>query len=122
MIAAVGSAGRPEATRNRARKVLRKRLEHACSQPALRLLIHGEPGRQIVGHGAPCDAVSQHLTQAVKQLAQRMLTLRRAFVHERQIGRNQRLFFVADIGRIRFANRSHPILLSQPATKVHNTL
>ena len=52
-------------------QILRKRFEDPRRQPTLRLLIHGEPRRQIIGHGAPSCAVTQHVAQAVESLAQR---------------------------------------------------
>jgi len=51
-------------------QVLRKRLEDTRRQPTLRLLLHGEPGRQIIGHGAPSYAVTQYVAQAVEKLTQ----------------------------------------------------
>ncbi len=50
-------------------------LEHANGQSALSLLVDCCPGRQVVGHGPPRDAVADDIAQAVEQLAERVQAL-----------------------------------------------
>src|SRR5665213_819223 len=57
-------------------QVLRQRLKTSRRQPALRLLIHRRPGRKIVRHGAPGNAVSDDVAQGVEQLPQGVVALR----------------------------------------------
>lgn len=82
-------------------------LEAAGVEPALRLLVDGRPGWQVVGHPAPGRPRLDDVAQAVEHLAQGVFALVRLFRQERQIGCDQRPFFVRDIGGVGFASRGH---------------
>jgi hypothetical protein len=105
-------------------QVLSQRLETSCRQPALGLLIHSSPRRKVVWHGAPGNAVADHVAKGVEQLVQGVLTLRRCLGHQGDIRDNQLPFIIADIRRIGLARRgrTHPSPLSLRFIKLHNTL
>lgn len=81
-------------------QVVDQTLEAAGPQPALRLVIHGVPGRQIVGHRAPSHAVAHDVAQPVEHLPQTVLTLVGGLGQQRQVRGDQRPFFIADIGGV----------------------
>ena len=58
-------------------QVIHQCLEATRHQPALRLLIHCRPGRQIIGHPPPRRACLHDAAQVVEHFAQIMLTLAR---------------------------------------------
>ena len=47
-------------------EILGKRFNSTCSKLALRLLVNSRPGWQIVGHGAPRNAVTDDVAKAIK--------------------------------------------------------
>jgi hypothetical protein len=64
-------------------------VEDARLEQALRLLMHGVPGREVIGHHAPGDAAADDVAQRVEDLPQGMLALGCVFAHERQIRRDK---------------------------------
>src|SRR6202012_3901804 len=56
-------------------KILRQGLKAAGRQPALRLLVDRRPGRKIMRHGAPGDAVAADRGWRVEAVPQRVLAL-----------------------------------------------
>jgi len=109
-------------------------LEHVSLQPALHLLIHRMPRRQVVGHHAPLHtgahdvalgghdvALGGHdVAQAIEHLAQGALPLRGVFRHQGQVGRHKRPFVVVYVTQIGFSRHALSILYS--GLKVHNRL
>jgi hypothetical protein len=86
-------------------QVMDEVFEHARAQPALRLLIDGGPGRQVVRQQAPLRAGAHDPAQAIEDLAQGVLALRGVFRHQRQVGGHQGPFLVTHIARIGCAVR-----------------
>src|SRR5262245_14461053 len=78
-------------------------FKDAGLQPALALLVHRVPGRQVMGHQTPRRARSDQPTQAVEDLPQAMLALGSIFGYEGQIGGYQSPFFIANITGVGFA-------------------
>jgi signal transduction histidine kinase len=84
-----------------AAQVLGHRVEHARRDPPLRLLVHGRPRRQVVGHHPPSLAAAHDVTHAVEYLAQVVLTLRGVLGHERQVGRHEVPLLVRHVAGVR---------------------
>jgi hypothetical protein len=78
-------------------QVLGQHLEAAGGQPALRLLVDRRPWRQVIGHPPPWRTGLDDVAQAVEDLAQGVLTLASLLAYQRQVGRNQRPLFIADV-------------------------
>ncbi len=115
------------ATSRRARRcaqVLRQLLETSRCQPALRLLTHGRPRREVVRHGAPGDAVAHHLAQVIERPPHGTLTLRRRLRHQRRIRDNRRPFLVADLRRAGLARwrEGDPSSSTPSLAEMHNSL
>src|SRR5215475_9397921 len=62
-------------------QIMDESLKNFCLEPSLRLLINNIPRRQIVRHHAPRRSGADDPSQAVKNLAQGMLTLWSVFGH-----------------------------------------
>ncbi len=82
-----------------------------ASQPALCLLIHRRPRRQVVRHEPPRGPRLHDEPQAVEHLPQVVVTLARTLPQQRQIRRNQRPFL---IGHVRWIGAAIQAL--QPTT------
>jgi hypothetical protein len=116
-------------------------LEHVSLQPALHLLIHRMPRRQVVGHHAPLHtgahdvalgghdvalgghdvALGGHdVAQAIEHLAQGVLLLWGVFRHQCHVGRYERPFVVAYVTQIGFSRHAPSIPYS--GMEVHNRL
>lgn len=50
-------------------QVIHKRFEAARRHPTLCLLVDGRPGRQVIRHRPPGNAVADHIAQPIEQLA-----------------------------------------------------
>ena len=103
-------------------QVVRQHLEAARPQPPHRLVVHGVPRRQVVGHRPPRDAVAHHAAQAVERLAQQVGTLPGGLGQQGQVGHGQRPFFIGDIGRVRLAGGHHARDLGTTVQPIHNRL
>ena len=66
-------------------------------------------------HGAPGHAVAHQVAQTVEHRAQAVLALRRRLGQQRQVGRDQTLSIIGNIGRIRLALRHPPKLMPTPS-------
>jgi hypothetical protein len=77
-------------------------IENGGFEPPPALLIHGEPGRQLVGHQAPRRSRSYHPAQAIEDLTQAVLALRSLFGHEGQIGSHKGPFVITIDSQIKF--------------------
>jgi hypothetical protein len=99
MTTALGS-GAPLAQAQQRTEVVHHGLEHTGLDPALRLLVHGGPGREVVRHVAPLRAGLHHPARGVEHLAQWIRALRRILATQRQIGRDEGPFLVAHITRV----------------------
>jgi len=89
------------------RLVQRYGFEHACLAPSPRLLIDSGPRREIMRQKPPLTAGLDHVTQRVEQLPQRVITLRRVFAHQAQIGQQKFPFHIRNIAGIRLPCRAH---------------
>lgn len=70
--------------------------------PALALLVHRVPGRQVRGHQPPRRARSDQPTQAVADLPQALVALGSLVGYAGQIGGSQRPFILAHITGVGF--------------------
>ena len=77
--------------------------KHSGLVPALTLLVHRMPRRQVMRHQAPHGAGSHDPAQAIAYLPQAMVVLRSVFRREGQIGRHKSSFVVIDITGVCFA-------------------
>ena len=84
-------------------------LEHAGGQPALRLLVDRCPGWHVIRHGSPRNAVADDVTQAVKQRPERVQPPTGILPRQDHVGRNQRSFFIEDIGWVWLADSLHAL-------------
>jgi hypothetical protein len=84
-------------------QVMHHGLKHVGAHPAPRLLIDGFPRRQVIRHHAPWRARPRDPAQAIEDVAQRMVPLRRVLGHEGQIGGDKGPFIVIDITGVGFA-------------------
>ncbi len=85
---------------------------------------YGKPPTTAAGRSAwlAWRAMPNHIAQAVEQIPQRMVSLRRVLGHQRQIRRNQPPFVVGHIRGVRLTIMGHPTSLDRVSEKVHNTL
>ena len=83
-------------------QVMHHRFERASTQPALGLLIHRCPRRQVIWHHPPRRPRPCQPAQAIEHFAQRMGALGRLFSHERQIWGDKRPFIVTHIAGVGF--------------------
>jgi hypothetical protein len=67
-------------------QIMHDGFKHTSLEPALTLLVHGIPGRQIMRHQPPCRTRPDYPAQAIEDLAQAVLPLRSGFSYEGQIG------------------------------------
>ena len=111
-ITALGMRSRWAASAQQGTQIFRHVFKTTRAQPALRLLLHGVPRRQIVGHHPPRTTRAHKPPQPVEEFAQGMFALRRVFFHQRQIRRAERPLFVAHITRITLACFRHPQLFT----------
>lgn len=81
-------------------QVVDQALEAAGPQPTLRLIVHGVPRRQVMWHRTLNHAITNHVERPVEHLPQAVITLTGGLGQQRQVSGNQRLFFIADIGRV----------------------
>jgi hypothetical protein len=77
--------------------------QHAGCEPALALLVHRRPRRQIMRHPPPRRLCADDPAQAIEDLAQAVLPRRRLFGHKGQIREDQGPFIITDITGVRFA-------------------
>lgn len=91
-----------------AAKILGQRLEAACRQPTLRLLVDCGPRRQVIRHPVPRRTGLDNVAEAIEHLAQRVFPLPNLFRLQRQIGRDQRPFLIGYIRRVRRAGTHVP--------------
>jgi hypothetical protein len=84
-------------------QVLHNGVKDPGLEPALALLIHRMPGRQVMRHHVPCHPCSDHPAQAIKDLAYAVFPLGGVFGHQSQIRGDQSPFLIADITGICFA-------------------
>jgi hypothetical protein len=69
-------------------QVLRQRREDTSEK--LRLLVHGEPGQQVIRQSAPLHTRADQPAQAVKDVAQGIAALWSMFGHQGQVRLNER--------------------------------
>ena len=86
-------------------------LETASLEPALHLLMHARPGRQVVGQHPPWTSGAHDIAKRVEHFAQIMPALAGIKRKEDQARRDEGPFFIADIGRVGFAVCHSPRIL-----------
>ena len=84
-------------------QVMHQGLKHARLQPAVGLLIHYVPRRQVVRHQPPTRPGAHQPAQAIEDFTQTVLALGRRFAHQGQIWGDKRPLVVTDIARIGFS-------------------
>ena len=92
-------------------QVMRHVFETIRPQPALGLLLHGLPWRQIVGHHPPRTARTDEPAQPVVEFAQGMFALRSVLLHQGQVGSAKAPLFVAYIAGITASSFRDPKLV-----------
>jgi hypothetical protein len=115
-------------------------FKHACLKPPLGLLRDKRPRGQIMVDHPPLGSCTHHPTQPVEHFLQGVLTLRRVFTHQRQVGSHKTPFFIAHSAGvcISFHPQSVPngakpwereqaimldnLILSCHSSKIHNRL
>ena len=78
-------------------------IAYFSREPALALLVHRMPGRQVMEHHPPRRARPDNPAQAVEDLVQAVLPLGSTFGHEGQRGGHQGPLVVTDITGVGFA-------------------
>ncbi len=81
-------------------QIVRHGFKTARLDPALRLLMHRIPRRQVVGDHPPGTSRPNHVTQRVEESAQSVITLRRLFFHQGQIRSAKGPLLIAHIARV----------------------
>ena len=84
-------------------QVVHDGLETAGLEPALHLLMHAQPGRQVVGQHPPRTACAHDIAKRIEHFAQIVTALAGIERKEDHIMCDERPFFVADIGGVGFA-------------------
>ena len=95
-------------------QVMHNLFEHPSRHPALRLLVHRVPRRQVIRHHPPCRTRPHNVAQAVEDLAQRVVALRSILLHQRQVRRRKRPFIVTYVARIGFSFHAPSLSYSVP--------
>src|SRR3954447_11370796 len=90
-------------------QVVGQGLEHTSGQPTLRLLVDCRPGRQVIGHGPPRNAVPDDVAQAIEQLAERIPALTGILTQQDQVWRDERPFFIGDVRGVRLPGRLYAL-------------
>jgi hypothetical protein len=119
-----GLSRAPERQAQQQTQVMDQGLKAAGVHPAPRLLVDRGPGRKVGRQQPPGSARAHQPAQGIEDLAQRVAPLQRVFGQQQQVGGDQCLFVVADVGGIGVARRgieTHPSSY-HPPRQVHNSL
>jgi hypothetical protein len=102
-------------------QIVNDSFKTAGGQPALRLLIHNSPGRQVMRHHAPTRSRAHQRVQAIEHFSQFRVSLSGTFRQQAQLRCYEGPFLVSDIRRIRFSGR-HTTILPAGGYRVPNRL
>jgi hypothetical protein len=91
-----------------------ERGKHASLQPALALLLHRIPQWQILGHQTPGGDRPHYPAQALKDLADAVLTLGGVFRHAGHREGDQGLLVIIDITGVCFACHTASLAAARP--------
>src|SRR5262249_46478199 len=101
-------------------------LEYSCVEPALGLLVHSIPRRQVIRHHAPLSSTSDYPSQPIEHLSQAVLPLRSVFGHQRQVRGDERPLIIGYIAWVWLFTLSlfvfHTPILPTSLSEVHNRL